>query len=887
MAEEKMQLEDCTLPHTPNNRGVSYRSPRPETGLTKYHNRTGLDDLCVRFIINLPEEDLSSVARICFQIEEAQWFYEDFVRPLDPTLPSMTLRSFSLRIFQHCPLLAPFSVENHTKAFEEFLQYKTRVPVRGAILLNEAMDSTILVKGWKKGANWSFPRGKINKDEDDLECAIREVYEETGYDLHAAGLVPENRDVKYIEVTMREQQLRLYVFRNVPMETHFQPRTRKEISKIQWYKLSELPAFRKKGAQNQNDAAAAANANKFYMVAPFLVPLKKWVVQQKKRDAIKGPSDAQFQPHPLHDELVTEDDVWQTEPVTDASTRTPALDTLEGATMELQRLLKVQPAAAQSTSVSISSESGGDKGASLLAILQAKNQAAVKAAPAAPVPHTPLDHTIGEISQPRSPHGQHHPQQRAPLASYQHPPGFSVAPDGTPQQWAFSQQGNAEGMAHQVRQQDPSLTNGPLYGHLQPPLRHPQPLPPQVQKSLLSRGTFADSTPPPPPKHAQGTLNQSVPTAQYQQAYFQQQTQNLLYQPKPPAGQLSNQSMALLGVLKSDTKAINPDRGQDPGSCGQPTPAHVQQSSGPVHTNPNQAMSQRGQQLVDPAHRSALLNMFKKPITSSPPANQPAELPATTASAALLKGISTTRGDNQDIPSPVFQNRSTQPVSSSPLSRPPQGPADLATQMSSHNLSLQSQQIGGTEYRSPRSTSGYSPRITETRSVYNQGAINQLAVLNNSPQLHSSHVLQHMESVNKPTGPRSPAMAALLGAAGADKPASLASPPAASALPAPATLQRKPEMSTEQRQKLLSLFGKPQSPSPGPGYAVDDKGKTREIIPPDMGGMRSRVASLASASGQGLPEGLPESRRGSQTPISPADRSFLLGYLTSVANNSK
>ncbi|KAH8909929.1 DCP2-domain-containing protein, partial [Coniochaeta sp. PMI_546] len=230
-----------------------------------------------RFIINLPEEDLSSVARICFQVEEAQWFYEDFIRPLDPTLPSMTLRSFCLRIFQHCPLLASFSAESHMKAFEDFLQYKTRVPVRGAILLNEAMDSTVLVKGWKKGASWSFPRGKINKDEDDLECAIREVDEETGFDIKAAGLVPKQDEVKYIEVTMREQQIRLYVFRNVPMDTVFAPRTRKEISKIQWYKLSELPAFRKKGTNQDNDAAAASNANKFYMVAPFLVPLKKWV----------------------------------------------------------------------------------------------------------------------------------------------------------------------------------------------------------------------------------------------------------------------------------------------------------------------------------------------------------------------------------------------------------------------------------------------------------------------------------------------------------------------------------------------------------------------------------------------------------------------------------
>ncbi|KAG9828356.1 hypothetical protein KCU98_g14578, partial [Aureobasidium melanogenum] len=60
-----------------------------------------LDDLCVRFIINLPQEELESVARICFQVEEAQWFYEDFIRPTDPSLPSLNLRDFCLRIFQH------------------------------------------------------------------------------------------------------------------------------------------------------------------------------------------------------------------------------------------------------------------------------------------------------------------------------------------------------------------------------------------------------------------------------------------------------------------------------------------------------------------------------------------------------------------------------------------------------------------------------------------------------------------------------------------------------------------------------------------------------------------------------------------------------------------
>lgn len=247
----------------------------------------GLDDLCVRFIINLPQEELESVERICFQVEEAQWFYEDFIRPLDPELPSLNLKNFCLRIFQHCPLLSGFSSHQHTSAFSEFLAYKTRVPVRGAIMLNHDMDQVILVKGWKKSANWSFPRGKINKNEADLDCAIREVYEETGFHLRDAGLVGNDEDMKYIDVTMREQQMRLYVFPGIPVGTHFAPRTRKEISKIQWYKLSELPTSKKQKQQQGQSEGLAIIANKFYMVAPFMVPLKKWISQQKKMKKMK------------------------------------------------------------------------------------------------------------------------------------------------------------------------------------------------------------------------------------------------------------------------------------------------------------------------------------------------------------------------------------------------------------------------------------------------------------------------------------------------------------------------------------------------------------------------------------------------------------------------
>src|SRR5271168_2045342 len=92
---------------------------------------------CSRFIVNIPSEELESVPRICFQIEQAHWFYEDFVREQNPhRLPSLSLRKFSKCIFDHCPLLWQYS-GSHEEEFEDFLRYKQRVPVLGGILLDE------------------------------------------------------------------------------------------------------------------------------------------------------------------------------------------------------------------------------------------------------------------------------------------------------------------------------------------------------------------------------------------------------------------------------------------------------------------------------------------------------------------------------------------------------------------------------------------------------------------------------------------------------------------------------------------------------------------------------------------------------------------------------
>ncbi|KAG0342599.1 mRNA-decapping enzyme subunit 2 [Podila horticola] len=247
-----------------------------------------LDDLSARFILNLPEEELRSVERIFFQIEQAHWFYEDFIRERNPALPSFSLKKFSAKFFQHCPLLHEWSNEHET-AFANFMEYKIRVPVCGAIILNESMDKCILVKGWVAKSCWGFPKGKINQDEPDTLCAIREVWEETGFDISS-----RITDEDYVELTKNDQRIRLYIVKGVPEDTVFETQTRKEISKIEWHRLVDLPATKPKpvdrghysGKESGSDRASNANAiknfNRYYMVTPFVQKLKSWIAMQRK-----------------------------------------------------------------------------------------------------------------------------------------------------------------------------------------------------------------------------------------------------------------------------------------------------------------------------------------------------------------------------------------------------------------------------------------------------------------------------------------------------------------------------------------------------------------------------------------------------------------------------
>ncbi|TCD71546.1 mRNA-decapping enzyme subunit 2 [Steccherinum ochraceum] len=284
MASSSSSSPEITAPHSNHNH--NHRT-RPDQTAHQQRLQECLQDLSSRFILNLPEVELASLERVCFQVEQASvhWYYEDFIREEDPSLPTMTLKKFSSSLFAVCPLLKHFG-HDHDQAFQSFLAYKTRVPVCGAIMLNETWDKCLLVKGWKATAAWSFPKGKINEQEPKFRCAIREVLEETGYDLESRI---NTNDV--VNISINEQSVSLFIVTNIPENFPFATRTRKEISKISWFRLDDLPTYKKNKVV----------AGKFYLIAPFMGPLRAYIRRNKGRRHPRRITEPQPQEQPASD----------------------------------------------------------------------------------------------------------------------------------------------------------------------------------------------------------------------------------------------------------------------------------------------------------------------------------------------------------------------------------------------------------------------------------------------------------------------------------------------------------------------------------------------------------------------------------------------------------
>lgn len=471
-------------------------------------------------------------------------------------------------------------------------------------MLDENMDEVVLVKGWKKGANWSFPRGKIDQNESDYNCAVREALEETGFDLKAANLVREEKDIKYLQVHIRGQDMKMYVFRGVPADTHFEPQTRKEISKVQWHRLSELPTIKVKKQQQQGHGEELAiNANKFYMVAPFLGPLKRWINQQRRRD--RASSTTLSNPVPLVNEATLEQDI--------------ADDHLRDERVEqdhLARLLHTLQQSNQARTVELPEVSSppikqhkektiiAPKSADLLALLRQGSRARPETEP-----QTPFSQMIEEPQLPGSP-SHHGPSQR--LTSLPPPPHFPVPSLNY--------------------QQDMQLPAAHIPNALN--LTH------RPGTQLSRPGSIFAPT---PSAQQQSRLEETRPASQFpQQLPFAQQLPHIQSHqgapsfPKPfhdaapppnklPPPRLTAQSSALLSLFKekpsSELKSTN-TVSQTPGELGSATPSQQKMVTGMNLVPPQiqRPASEKAGGSVKPAstHQANLLNILRAPSASGP-----------------------------------------------------------------------------------------------------------------------------------------------------------------------------------------------------------------------------------------------------------------------------
>jgi mRNA-decapping enzyme subunit 2 len=282
------------MPETPNSNNSSLLANNT-TNNPAYVD--ALEDVHTRFLLNLPPRELETADRIFFQLEQAWWFYEDFLADSCDKLPHfLQFKPFAAQLFQYSPLLP--STKFH-EMWNEFAAYKRQISTYGCILLSQDYQKVVLCQLYKS-ETYTFPAGKVNQGEVGLAAACRETYEETGFDpLCGAGVTKvwcttrsncvttnttgtDNNNNNTTDDTTSNNKITwsvseadalvfqddsgksrtCFVCYNVPEDFPFEPVARKEVQNVSWHPLDQLP-------------------RKTFAVLPFLGQLKRWIKRHR------------------------------------------------------------------------------------------------------------------------------------------------------------------------------------------------------------------------------------------------------------------------------------------------------------------------------------------------------------------------------------------------------------------------------------------------------------------------------------------------------------------------------------------------------------------------------------------------------------------------------
>jgi len=224
-------------------------------------------DLLFRFIVGVPEWERSNMMRICCYVEQAHWFYTDWIVESEthPECKRVKFFIFIRIIFATCDFLR-HQLPNVDMILTEFRRLKKATPTYGLVMLDNTLTKILLVQGYPKRDRWGFPKGKIYENELPIQCAIREALEETGYDASTKVI----RNARPIQTSINGTTNCLYFAVGVPTDYDFHPQLKNEISEIHWFKLRELP-------KHKMDTETPLDANHFYTVLPFVNDIIRFV----------------------------------------------------------------------------------------------------------------------------------------------------------------------------------------------------------------------------------------------------------------------------------------------------------------------------------------------------------------------------------------------------------------------------------------------------------------------------------------------------------------------------------------------------------------------------------------------------------------------------------
>jgi mRNA-decapping enzyme subunit 2 len=181
-----------------------------------------MEKLAVTFILNLPDTELENTNRIMHNIEEAMWFYTDYYES-----KNITLLKFTIIMGE----IIGWEKSESIKIWKQYKKYKKNIVRCGGVLLNKKRDKILLVKSFN-GNYWGFPVGKINKEEKELDCAKREIFEEINYKV---------KKPKYkFKLTQNNIKYTLFLFENIEEYFPFSTNTFMEISEIKWVNSRDI-----------------------------------------------------------------------------------------------------------------------------------------------------------------------------------------------------------------------------------------------------------------------------------------------------------------------------------------------------------------------------------------------------------------------------------------------------------------------------------------------------------------------------------------------------------------------------------------------------------------------------------------------------------------------